>query len=525
MSDDHAGGGPAPRDSSHLVRQLRRAMRAPPLAARGRPGDDDDASRADEHRGGADVIDGDTTSALGPGAGVPEVATARADAPDPVAGEETDQVGAPELAEGTPIDQVGAHELVEGTPIEVEEQEAPARDLTTRRERRGARAIWPVAALVFLVAAVPLLGWYGLHLVFSARGGRAVNTGNDPHALGYLALVTPTPTALLIQVDHQNQPVSLTLLSLTMQGNGGGAVLFIPLDTAVPVPSYGVDRLRTAYVRGGATVLASAVSQVLHIGFSQVITVDPAKLQALVAPVAPLAFDNPDTVTGDGKSFAAGQIQLSADQVPGYLTATRPGENDLERLNRHRQFWNAWLSAVGRSSSADVVPGEASTGLGHFVRTLASGTVNYEALPEQTTTESLNDGSQLFHADEASVAKLIALTVPFPVGDAGQRATVRVLNGANGDAVPPSILQTIVIGGGQITELGNARSFGLATTEIHYADPAQKAAADRLQFALGGKAKEVLDDAGEDTVQVTIVLGADLVDHPPAGLLPGPSGE
>jgi hypothetical protein len=535
MNDEGAGGGPVYRDPSQLVRQLRRAMREQPLNADRSPAEIEPSSASKRQQPDPEAalepeeIHEDRHLFDTPGAGVPIVPPSQVEPTTPVESLTSAGSVSPDLADPLveppyrpiPADPPRERPSAAKAELELQPEEPIAAAPGSPRRRPGARPIATVAALVLLVAAVPVLGWYGLQLVFSARGGRAVSTVNDPHAPGYLALITPTPTELMIQVDDQNQAVSLTLLSLTMQDKGGGTVVFIPMDTAVPVPGYGIDRLRTAYAVGGATALASAASQVLHMGFTQVVTVDPAKLTSLVTPLAPITINNPDAFSSGGNTFAAGQIELGAAQVPAYLTGRRSGESDLERLNRQSQFWTGWLSAVGASSSPDVVPGESSTGLGHFVRTLAAGPVTYETLPVSIDTDPLPDGLQLFHSDDGNARKLLTLAVPYPVGSGDQRATVRLLNGANGNSVPVGIVQAIVLGGGQISEMGNSRRFGAATTEIHYTDPSQKAAADRLNFALGRKAKVVLDDTGEDTVALTIVLGSDLVDDPPAALLPG----
>src|SRR5690606_11984001 len=101
------------------------------------------------------------------------------------------------------------------------------------------------AAIIVLVAAIPVLGVKGYRLVTNSTDGRFVNSSKSPGDPGYEELVTSTPTALVMQKDADGAPVNLALVSLS--GNTGGHVIFIPLETAVRKPAFGVDRIARAY--------------------------------------------------------------------------------------------------------------------------------------------------------------------------------------------------------------------------------------------------------------------------------------
>ena len=396
--------------------------------------------------------------------------------------------------------------------------DGPEVDPPAAGRRRGA----PVAlyvAMAVLVLAVPVLAWYGARVLRNSRNGTLLVGTSNANSPGYEALVDPTPTALVVQLDAKGKPSSLTMLSLSGAGQKGGAVVFIPLDLTLKKPTLGIGVLRQTFNFGGVRSLSGATRRELNLGFSDVITVTPATLAAQVAPVAPLTITNPDRVVSpSGKVFDSGQVQLSAADVPQYLNAVAPGETDLNRLSRQQLVWQAWLSAVHASKRTDVVPGEAKAGLGHYVRGLAAGTFDVATLPVDPSAGA--GGVTLYTATPGLSQLLLTNAVPFPVsGGLVQRATVRVLNGAAPGPIPQSVLQRIVYAGGQISVIGNYKHFGVRRTSIEYSQVGSANAATRIAKQLHSP-RGVLQPNVGDSVNITVILGSDVIDNPPPLLTP-----
>src|SRR5699024_8480839 len=101
-------------------------------------------------------------------------------------------------------------------------------------------------ALVALVVAIPVLGRAGYRLVRDSTDGDLTDSSRSPEDPGYEELVTSTPTSLVVQKTPEGALSSLTFLSLP-RGANGGSVVFVPIDTAIPEPGFGVDRLRSSY--------------------------------------------------------------------------------------------------------------------------------------------------------------------------------------------------------------------------------------------------------------------------------------
>lgn len=383
---------------------------------------------------------------------------------------------------------------------------------------RGKPAMWRritfAVILVGLIAAIPVLGYTGYNLVSESKDGQYTGTTLSPQDPGYEAPVDPTPTAVAIQYDDQHMPTGLTFLSLA-GGDGGGSVTFVPLDTEVSEPSYGVDRLRTSYevVADRPALarerLASQVGRLLNVGIDEIIDLDNAGWEQLVTPVGPLTIDNPDQIDlGFGQVIPSGQTTLQPNQVGAYLAATIEGESDLNRLNRHEAVWSAWLDQLEASGKAEAVPGESSAGISKFAKELASGPVTFQTLPVNNVPGLI----PLFKIDQEAVNQLITDTVASPTAAVpGSRFTVRLLNGVSADGIPSDLVRQIVGRGGAVTVLGNGPQFDTDETTVVYANPSDKDLATLIAKSIGATGKVRLDREAPDTVDLTIVLGKDVL--------------
>lgn len=398
---------------------------------------------------------------------------------------------------------------------EVEQRSAAARVAARRPPTPTWRRVGFGALVVLLIAAIPVLGRIGYGLVTESTDGEFSSSMKSPTDPGYETEVVSTPTQIVLHNDADGRPVAATVMSLSGV-DGGGAVIFVPLAAEVRgEPAFGVDRLSRAYdvlsVRppDGRKQVAVQVGSLLNVGIDGVVEVDDRGWAQLIDPVAPLAINNPDPVEIDGRRFESGPIELGADDVGPYLAATRDGESAFNALVRHELVWTAWLDAVAESDRDDVVPGESSTGIGLFARSLAAGPVTYSIVP--TTPD--RDDPTLLRVDFNTLDAMVLAAVPSPdPALPGSRATVRLLNGVSADAIPEGIIQTVVQIGGSISVIGNGPSFDRDETTIVYALPDSRGYAELLQAALGGGTVRH-DREAPDSVTLTVILGRDVIDQ------------
>lgn len=371
--------------------------------------------------------------------------------------------------------------------------------------RRGTIAF--VAAEVLLLAAIPVLGWLGFRTVLDTTAGQAVDPELDPSEPGYEAFLEPTPVALVLAVDDAGALSWATVLALGGSGERGGSVLFVPIATAAAAGGPTVADVFAAEGQGAAAV---AVGELLDAGFAEVVLLEPPRLAELLAPVTPLAVRLADDVEG----FDAGDVALGPGEVVALLAARDDSESDLARLARHEEVWRSWLSAVAASPDPDVVPGEAASGIGRYVRGLAAGEVRYDATP----VDEVGDG---FVADLDALRALVNERVPFPVAVApGGRPRVRILDGVGVEGLALRAARDAVRAGAQVTVVGNADRFGAATSRVVFFDARVAGWAADVAAALGIDDVQQLDGPNpNDLVDVTVVVGSDR-----AGAYGGPGG-
>ena len=369
--------------------------------------------------------------------------------------------------------------------------------------REGPSREWVLAfgaALAVCAVLAAALAFVGVQTLRESSTGRRV-TSADPTEPGFEALLDPTPTLLVVH-QSQGQLRAAAVVALA-NGDSGGAVLLLPPSVEV---GDGVDAapLSVTYAFGSTPeVLRGAGEAIAGVGVQELVELDAARWAELVAPVAPLRLQNPDELD----DFPPGEVLLGADEVGAWLEATRPGESELAALYRQQLFWEAWVEAVKSSDDPASVPGELDSGIGRFVRGLAAGPLRVEAIP---VSESLDAaGATTFEVDRTALRDIITDLVPFPTGTAlAPRTRVRLLDGTGDRTLVERVAPAVVSADSTILVVGNADAFDYRTTQIRYHQPSQRAAAERLQQALG-VGKVVEDVRPIDAFDVTIVLGTD----------------
>jgi hypothetical protein len=401
----------------------------------------------------------------------------------------------------TPSTGDAGEDLDELTALVVEQQ-TRSRPPRSRWWRLG----YPIA-LVVLVLAIPLLVYAGLRVILDSTDGQLVRRVTDPTAPGYEAVLEPTPTELVVAVTPDGKLDSATILALTSDGVGG--VMTIPAGTIVP-SGYGPVSLRTVYNGFGAEAFQSNLGSLLDLTFSETRVVPAAEWATLTGPAAPITVTNPDPVAGPNGAvvFPKGTIQLKADEVWPYISGKGARESDLARMVRLQAFWKGWFARIATLGPSSVTL-PADEGLGRFLVTMASDQVQYETLPVSATYPDAA-GNEQFLSDPTAVAESVAAIIPFPEGAPGARPRLRVLDGTGqlDNGVPAAIV--LAAAGAQIDVVGNARTYGQATTQFIYYDDAYAAEAQKLRDALG-VGEIVKSEQTNSATDMTVVLGEDYV--------------
>jgi hypothetical protein len=361
--------------------------------------------------------------------------------------------------------------------------------------------------MVMLVALGTGLAAVGWARVRASTPGEYVDPSLRPEEPGYQAVVTPTPTLLVVQRSADDDLVGVTVLALR-SGDEGGSVIVMPVATRARMGDQDVT-LAAAYADGGLDAVARAAGEVLDVDVGTPVELDDGALSSLVEPVAPLSLE----LERDVGYWQAGQVQLAASQAGAFLSARRDDENELGRLPRQEAFWQAWLDELtGRGG--DAIPGEDDTGLGRFLHGLTSGPLEVTSLP---VAPEANAAAEAFVANPDMVAAFVADNVPYPrESSPGGRVRLRLLNGTGQRDLTVQVVPLLVAAGGEIALSGNADSFDVARTQVLYGSERQRDQAEALRDALGfgvveasGVAETAVPGDESERIDVTVILGAD----------------
>ncbi len=375
--------------------------------------------------------------------------------------------------------------------------------------RRGVQGFVSAAVLVILLVSGVGLAYAGSRIIRNSTEGQVVAPVDDPTAPGFEALVEPTPTMVLLH-DLDGELDAVTVLTLPDPEGSGGGVLLVPTRTVYDMPLYEVNPIELAYDLGSPDFETDVVGQLLGTGIGSSVVVDAQRWAELVAPVAPITVDNTDELEVDGEvRFRVGEIELEAEDVGPYLEARVEGENDLARLFRHRTFWLAWLDAVASVGTPEAVPGEVESGIGRFVRTIAAGSQVVETIPVQPATPGRYGDEPAFVPQFREVQELLDRVVPFPVAASpGARARVRIINGTADTSRAAQVAPLLGPAGVQVTLIGNALTYDVASTTISYAGDVFRDEAESIQTILG-VGEVILETRPSDVADITVTLGAD----------------
>jgi hypothetical protein len=381
-----------------------------------------------------------------------------------------------------------------------------------RRASRWWRYGFPVV-LVLLIAAVPVLIYAGTQVVLKSNDGRLIPGTADPSSPGWQATVPPTPTMVLATVNDSGGLSSVALLALTSDTQG--SVILIPVDTQAFV--FGQPQtLVGAYRTGGSARLKAAVEALTGTGVDDIMMANSGNWKELVSPAGALTFDNPDEVIVHGvKLFAQGRIRVPPAKVGAFVEWRNWGEDDTNRLLRQEFLWKAWMAKIAAAPGSSAVPGELDNGIGRYLHALAHEQVSYDILPvlvrKLTTAYTM-----VFLPIPAQVRGLVGQDIPFPTAvGGGSRPHIRVLDGTGRLGHGLAAATNLALAGAQIETIGNASSFRIAHTQFTVASERERAAAQKLRNALG-VGTVVVDPGADDTIDVTVVLGADALGRPKA---------
>lgn len=421
------------------------------------------------------------------------------------------------------------------------EPERPAVEPERRRARRRpaprAHPFWRFGFPLIVVAAgvaVLLLSQGGARTVLDTAAGEVVDVVQRPDEPGYEVFAQPTPT-LLVAHTHDGVLTGVTFMAQT-DFERGGAVILLPADLIVFYDE-GADNtggeaagrrngggddppgqlLSLAWDEGGLDRVEFLAETLFGFGFNEVIELTTDQLSTVIGPVTPLPYllaDDLTVRTGIGVNtwLPSGRLDLDADTAARVYGFRNPGEADVNRVERQRAMWTAWLGSIAQADDPGAVVLPFRDGVWPFLGSLGLGSGVVETAPVQPVV--LDPGAVPLYIldDEGSewmAAKALEL-VPWPIpAKSFVRPTVRLLDGIGDPAIRDDLVGDIVAAGGAVTVIGNAEEFGVTRTVVAYHRPEMDWAAADLADLLD--VEPVLLENPDLATDVTITVGLDQV--------------
>ena len=377
---------------------------------------------------------------------------------------------------------------------------------------------WQLATTVVFVALIVGLAFAGYRASRLITGGSAEKV-TDPKAPNFVAEVRPTPVDLVAVTAPDNSLAGVLIVS---GASKGGTVSALP---ATMSPGPGDDGLYAtigdAFHQGGLDQLRSVLGTGLTFGFTSAEQVSSADLAAIAGLVGPLTVKNVDNLIDSpdrGKigmdrakeavKYRAGEVVLEPGDVAGFLAFAGIGESPDRQMLRHLAVWDQLLAGLKGKDLSQLGAGSAASSsmsaIGELLTELEGGDISSEAVP---LVEEPIPGTYFtaMVPDPAALPAYVARVVPFPTSATpGQRARVELLNGTTKDDAALLAAPKVVAAGGEISLLGNASSFDVATTTVQYMAPEAKDAADAIAKTLGVSATAATSQSGGIDVRVTI---------------------
>ncbi|RXS88033.1 LytR family transcriptional regulator [Streptomyces sp. TM32] len=384
---------------------------------------------------------------------------------------------------------------------------------TERREeakRRGRSRIVALSVVLALLVAggVGYLWWAG-----KLPGLAGPGAGQAAAAAGQKRDV------LVVHLRDTKSGNSSTALLVDNETTHKGTTVLLPNNLVVTKDDGSTTTLGKSVKDEGTEPTRDSLNSLLGADLKASWRLDTPYLENLVETVGGITLDTDATVPGAKKGDSPVVKQGSAQDLGGqaavaYATYQAPGEPQTKQLQRFGQVMQATLKKV--SSDADGATAtvkallqvldppltEAQLGSSLAQRAELAKTGAY-----RTTVLPVLGNGTLSPTTAAGVVKdVLGGTVKKTAPDTTARVAVR---NATGTRAATGKAQVSLVNGGYSFVDGGTDGAARATSQVTYADAAQKAKAAEVAKTLGLPAGAVRQGKGASNADITVVLGQD----------------
>lgn len=396
------------------------------------------------------------------------------------------------------------------------------------RRRRKRLLLGAVAAVLFGAAssAIP-------YALLYERGDESDLPFPDAIALPAEEPDTEQRRLLLVTASGDGTPASSVTLLATPSADGPAAAVFLPTTTLVHVPGFGSDQLAAAHRYGGGDLLRAAVENALSVPIHAVAVATEGAFAEFLGRAGQLDVTVTERLVDrydDGSAslaFEQGSQTLDGDGL-ARLWLHGSGDDEIASFERRQTVLSGLLAAasdevVRNRLVADGAPQLRTDAEAEWVRGLfedltiahAEDQLRFRLLPVERFGAAGVDGRRAYRIQQDETAQLVATVLGGPrhlPGAAPARA--QVLNGVGVPGVG-QMIDELVSSEVRLVLTGNANHFEHAETKLLIYEETESALdlAERVRAALGVGTIQVSRQP-QSMVDITIVVGADLVDVP-----------
>ncbi|MFI0150919.1 LytR C-terminal domain-containing protein [Streptomyces lydicus] len=384
---------------------------------------------------------------------------------------------------------------------------------TERREeakRRGRSRIVALSVVLALLVAggVGYLWWAG-----KLPGLAGPGTGTAAAAGGQKRDV------LVVHLRDTKSGNSSTALLVDNETTHKGTTVLLPNSLVVPKDDGTATTLGKSVKADGAEPTRGSLNNLLGADLKATWRLDTPYLENLVETVGGITLDTDATVPGakkgDSPLVKQGRAQdLNGQAAVAYATYQAPGEGQLKQLQRFGQVMQATLKKVSSDSDGatatvkallqvldpPLTEAQLGSSLAQRAELAKTGAYTTTLLPVQA------NGTLSQSAATSVVKDVLGGTVKKTAPDATARVAVR---NATGSRAATGKAQVALLNGGYSFVDDGAEGAARATSQVTYADAAQKAKAAEVAKTLGLPAGAVKQGKGAANADITVVLGQD----------------
>ncbi|MFI0225121.1 LytR C-terminal domain-containing protein [Streptomyces lydicus] len=384
---------------------------------------------------------------------------------------------------------------------------------TERREeakRRGRSRIVALSVVLALLVAggVGYLWWAGKLPGLAGPGtGAAAAAGGQKRDV------------LVVHLRDTKSGNSSTALLVDNETTHKGTTVLLPNSLVVPKDDGTATTLGKSVKADGAEPTRDSLNSLLGADLKATWRLDTPYLENLVETVGGITLDTDATVPGakkgDSPLVKQGRAQdLNGQAAVAYATYQAPGEGQLKQLQRFGQVMQATLKKVSSDSDGatatvkallqvldpPLTEAQLGSSLAQRAELAKTGAYTTTLLPVQA------NGTLSQSAATSVVKDVLGGTVKKTAPDATARVAVR---NATGSRAATGKAQVALLNGGYSFVDDGAAGAARATSQVTYADAAQKTKAADVAKTLGLPAGAVKQGKGAANADITVVLGQD----------------